>query len=98
MGQGDIAAVAELLDLATEADGHRPVGEHQWLDLEEGRRDGFAGLVAWEPGHDHPVGYAQLTRAAGIWALELAVDPRHRTPGGTVDRDLLRAALELVAQ
>ena len=62
MGRGDIAAVSELLDLATEVDGHRPLGEHQWLDLVHGARHGFAGLVAWEPGHGHPVGYAQLTR------------------------------------
>ena len=62
MGQGDIDAVRELLEVATEADGHPPLGEHQWLDLVEGGRAGFAGLVAWEPGHDHPVGYAQVTR------------------------------------
>ncbi|HET9443465.1 MAG TPA: hypothetical protein VFO65_09080, partial [Acidimicrobiales bacterium] len=62
MGQGDIAAVSELLEVAAEADGHAPLGEHQWLDLVEGGRSGFAGLVAWEPGHDHPLGYAQVTR------------------------------------
>ena len=69
MGQGDIAAVSELLDVATDVDGHRPLGEHQWLDLVQGGREGFAGLVAWEPGHGHPVAYAQLTRGAGSWAL-----------------------------
>src|SRR5436305_395896 len=63
MGRGDIAAVSELLDVATEVDGHAPLGEHQWLDLVHGGRAGFAGLVAWEPGHDHPVGY----RAAQPW-------------------------------
>ena len=96
MGRGDIAAVSELLDRAAEADGHRPLGEHQWLDLVEGRRDGFAGLVAWDPAAEHPVGYAQLTRGARSWALELVVDPRHRRPDGAIDRDLLRAALEIV--
>ena len=68
MGQGDIAAVSELFDVATDVDGHRPLGEHQWLDLVQGGREGFAGLVAWEPGHGHPVAYAQLTRGAGSWA------------------------------
>ncbi|HET9442213.1 MAG TPA: hypothetical protein VFO65_02750, partial [Acidimicrobiales bacterium] len=74
----DIAAVSELLDLATAADGHRPLGEHQWLDLVHGGRRGFAGLVANQEGHDHPVGYAQLTRGAANWALEYVVDPHHR--------------------
>jgi mycothiol synthase len=97
MGAPDIAAVSELLDVAAEADGHRALGEHQWLDLVQGGRHGFAGLVAWEPGHDHPVGYAQVTRGHGAdWALEYVVDPHHRQSGCAIDRDLLSAALEVV--
>jgi mycothiol synthase len=97
MGQGDIAAVSELLDVAAEADGHRPLGEHQWLDLVHGGREGFAGLVAWEPGHGHPVGYAQVTRGPHSWALEYVVDPHHRDDGCPIGHDLVRAAVELVA-
>src|SRR5438874_3878923 len=97
MGQGDIAAVSELLDVATEVDGHRPLGEHQWLDLVQGGREGFAGLVAWEPGHDHPVAYAQLTRGSESWALELVVDPHHRDRLTEIGGELLRAALGVVA-
>ncbi|HVE46509.1 MAG TPA: mycothiol synthase [Acidimicrobiales bacterium] len=96
MGQGDIAAVAELLDVAAEADGHRPLGEHQWLDLVEGGRQGFAGLVAWEPGHDHPVGYAQVTRGDTSWALEFVVDPHHRHAAGVIAPDLVGSALDVV--
>ncbi|MGI8686383.1 MAG: mycothiol synthase [Acidimicrobiales bacterium] len=96
MGQGDIDAVRELLEVATEADGHPPLGEHQWLDLVEGGRAGFAGLVAWEPGHDHPVGYAQVTRGEASWALEFVVDPHHRDTGCAIDRDLVRTALDVV--
>ncbi|HEX2701280.1 MAG TPA: hypothetical protein VHM89_13855, partial [Acidimicrobiales bacterium] len=96
MGQGDIDAVSELLEVATEADGHFPLGEHQWLDLVEGGRAGFAGLVAWEPGHDHPVGYAQVTRGDASWALEFVVDPHHRDPACAIDTDLVRAALDVV--
>ena len=96
MGRGDIAAVSELLDVAAEADGHRPLGDHQWLDLVHGGREGFAGLVAWEPGHDHPVGYAQVTRGAGSWALEFVVDPHHRDDGCPIGHDLVRAALDVV--
>ena len=97
MDADDIAAVSTLLDVATEADGHRPLGEHQWLDLVHGGRRGFAGLVAWEPGHGHPVGYAQLTRGPESWALEYVVDPHHRATGGrAIGLDLLRSAMEIV--
>ncbi len=96
MGAGDIASVKELLDVATAADGHHPLGEHKWLDLVQGGRAGFAGLVAWEPGHDHPVGYAHLTRGADSWALEFVVDPHHRDPKLLVGRGLLDAALAIV--
>jgi len=97
MGRGDIAVVSELLDLAAHHDHHPALGDHQWLDLVHGGRKGFAGLVAWEPGHEHPVGYAQLTRGSGNWALEQVVDPHHRDAGRRVARSLIAAALELVA-
>src|SRR5688500_17239238 len=97
MHADDIAAVRTLLDVAAEADGHRPLGEHQWLDLVHGGRPGFAGLVAWEPGHDHPVGYAQLSRGDASWALEFVIDPHHRKPDSAIGLDLVRAALDVVA-
>lgn len=100
MGDEEIAAVTELLTVATEADQHRPLGEHQWLDLVQGGREGFAGLVAWEPGHGHPVGYAQLTRGddAGrqSWALEYVVDPHHRDTDPEIGLRLLEEALDVV--
>jgi len=97
MDAADIAAVSQLLDVAAAADGHRPLGEHQWLDLVHGGRAGFAGLVAWEDGHDHPVGYAQLTRGEGTWALEYVVDPHHReTDGRRIGQDLLDNAIAIV--
>lgn len=100
MGRGDIAAVSELLQVATEVDGHAPLGEHQWLDLVHGGRHGFAGLVAWEPGHDHPVGYAQLSREGDAdgrsWALELVVDPHHRDANPEIGTTLVEKALSVV--
>jgi mycothiol synthase len=98
MGRGDIEAVSELLDVAAAADEHAPLGEHQWLDLVQGGREGFAGFVAWEPGHGHPVGYAQVSRGAESWALEYVVDPHHRDEGRPIGHDLVRAALEVVSQ
>jgi mycothiol synthase len=103
MGRADVAAVTELLAVATEVDGHAPLDEHQWLDLVHGGRHDFAGLVAWEPGHDHPVGYAQITREDPVgheptWALEYVVDPHHRRRDLGIARTLLDTALGLVAE
>jgi mycothiol synthase len=99
----DLAAVTELLDAASDADAHPALGEHAWLDLVQGGRHGFAGLVAWEEGHPHPVGYAQLNRGPSVagsnnnWSLELVVDPHHRLPGNTIGIDLVRNAMTLIA-
>jgi mycothiol synthase len=83
--------------VAAAVDGHHPLGEHQWLDLVHGNRRGFAGLVAWEPGHDHPVGYAQVTRGETSWALEVVVDPHHRVTGNSIGTDLVKGAIRVVA-
>jgi mycothiol synthase len=98
MGAAEIDAVRGLLDAAAVADGHAPLDEHAWLDLVQGGREGFAGLVAWEQGHDHPVGYAQVTRGSASWALEFVVDPHHRVPGNTVGLDLVVAAARVIAE
>ena len=97
MGAGDAAAVKGLLDAAATADGHAALDEHAWLDLVHGGREGFAGLVASEEGHDHPVGYAQVSGGSGSWALEYVVDPHHRVPGNTIAADLLREAAAIIA-
>jgi mycothiol synthase len=93
-------AVSNLLASAATIDGHAPVDEHAWVDLVQGGRGGYAGLVAWADGHDHPVGYAQVTRGQGddaSWGLEWVVDPHHRTPDSAVALDLVRRAGELIA-
>jgi mycothiol synthase len=97
LGHGDVTAVRGLLDAATAADAHAALDEHAWLDLVQGGRAGFAGLVAWEDGHDHPVGYAQVSRGGGSWALEFVVDPHHRVPGNTIGLDLVREATRVIA-
>ncbi len=96
LGPGEIAAVQVLLDAAATADAHPALDEHTWLDLVQGGRAGFAGLVAWEPGHDHPVGYAQVSRKEDSWALEFVVDPHHRVPGSTIGVDLVTAAAAVI--
>jgi mycothiol synthase len=98
LGPGDVASVKELLDAASAADDHAALDEHAWLDLVEGDRPGFAGLVAWEEGHPHPVGYAQVSRGRDSWSLEVVVDPHHRTPGNQIGRDLAAQAAAVVAE
>jgi mycothiol synthase len=94
----EITAVQELLAAATAADDHAPVDEHAWLDLVEGGRDGFAGLVAWQDDHPHPVGYAQVTRGPDSWAVEYVVDPHHRVPGNTIGEDLLAESAAIIGE
>ena len=103
MGRADIDAVSELLAVATEVDDHHPLDEHQWIDLVQGGREGFAGLVAWEPGHGHPVGYAQLSLGPGgsqarSWALEFVVDPHHRDRDPEIGLRLVESALDIVRE
>jgi mycothiol synthase len=97
LGTTDIDAVRSLLDAASAADAHAALDEHAWLDLVQGGRAGFAGLVAWEEGHNHPVGYAQVSRGGDSWSLEFVVDPHHRVPGNTIGVDLVAAAARVIA-
>jgi mycothiol synthase len=67
--------------------------------MAQGGRSSFAGLVAWEPGHDHPVAYAQVSRGrTSSWALDLAIDPHHRYDARSIAPELLGAALEVIAE
>lgn len=96
MGDDDIAEVTHLLDAATRADGRRPLSDHLYLDLVSGGLDGFAGLVAFEPGHDHPVAYAQVSKGNDSHAFELVVHPHHRYEMATIGPELMDAALDVV--
>jgi mycothiol synthase len=96
MERTDIASVGELLDAAARADGRRPLSDHLYLDLVGGGTDGFAGLVAWEPGHDHPVAYAQISKGNDALAFELVVHPHHRYEMATIGPELIDAALDVV--
>jgi mycothiol synthase len=96
MAADDISAVNDLLIAVEREDGHRPLSDHLWLDLVHGGRAGFAGLVAWEPGHDHAAGYAQVSRGNESWALELVLHPDHRDEMAALGPELLRAAVEVV--
>jgi mycothiol synthase len=98
MGESDVAEVSDLVAAVTAADGHRPLGEHKWLDLVHGGRKGFAGFVAREDHHGPLVGYAQLSRGHRTWGVEVVVPPERRGPGHGEAHELLAAALGEVAR
>lgn len=93
MGESDVAEVADLLAAVSAADGHRPLGEHKWLDLVHGGRKGFAGFVAREVERGPLVGYAQLSHGHRTWSVEVVVPAERRVEGDCVAEDLLRAAM-----
>ena len=97
MASDDIAHVTELLDAATRADGRRPLSDHLYLDLVNGGLDGFTGFLASEPGHDHPVAYAQISRGNDAYAFELVIHPHHRYEMATIGPELIESALDVVA-
>jgi mycothiol synthase len=98
MGESDIAEVSQLLHEVTVADGHRPLGEHKWLDLVHGGRTGFAGFEARDGLDRRLIGYAQLSRGHNTWGLEVVIRPDRRRPEERVGSDLLDAALAEVAR
>ena len=96
----EVGAVRVLLDAVAHHDGHPALGEHQWLDLVHGGRAGFAGMVATDPGHPHPIGYAQVSRSDtndDDWSLELVIAPHHREDE-SIASQLVEEALGLVKE
>lgn len=99
IGEADIDALTRLLEAASAADGHRALGEHKWLDLVQGGRAGFAGFIARETAHRRVIGYAQISRGEShSWAVEYVVHPDWRDPDHGLRSDLVRAALDEIAQ
>lgn len=74
----DVTALEALFAVVTECDGHRPIGEHKYLNLLHGDPDDTAGLVLEAATHE-VVAYAALSELPdGTCGLELAVHPLHR--------------------
>lgn len=94
----DFSEVDELLRAAERADGVRPLSDHLWIDLRQGGRPGFAGLLAWTPGHDHLVAYCQVSRGDDSWSLDLVVHPHHRYDMASIGPELLAAAVQMISQ
>lgn len=88
-----IDQLEELIEDATQADDHDPIGEHKFLRLQQGDDVGVA-MLAYE--RDELVGYAH-TLAYGPESkrrvsCELVVHPEHRRRG--IGSALLRQAIE----
>ena len=98
MAADDIAEVSELLAAAEVVDGERPLSDHQWLDLVQGGRRGFAGLVARETQSGAPIAYAQVSRGNDSWSIELVVDPAQRGQLRELATKLVGSAVDVVAR
>lgn len=96
MDTAAIQNISELLTDAERADGVRPLSDHLWLDLRQGGRPGFIGLIATEEDHDHPIAYCQLSRGNESWSLDLVVHPHHRYDMAVIGHELMTAALDIV--
>ncbi len=101
MDPSGIDEVSQLIDAAWRADGTRPFSDHLWLDLREGGRHGFAGIIARDSDsdseHDHVQAYCQVSRGHESWSIDLVVHPHHRYDTLEIAPDLISAALDIVA-
>ena len=96
MTADDLALISPLLDAAARVDGQRALSDHQWLELVQGGRPGFAAIIARDGG-EPPLAYAQVSRGNKAWELQLVVDPRHRDDFARIGAELLRATLDVIA-
>lgn len=93
----DMSKVHHLLSAVERLDGRRPLSDHLWIDLQQGGRPGFTGLLAWQSGHDDAVAYCQVSRGNDSWSLDLIVHPLHRFEMTTIGLKLLTEAIRIVA-
>jgi len=90
----DIAAVVELLDAVTDADGVRPLSEHVMLHLRYGGDTDARHLLARDDGRLVGYGHIDVSDAVAGSAAELAVLPDargHGRAGAMVERLLKEA-------
>lgn len=94
----DVSEVDELLQAVERADGQRPLSDHLWIDLRQGGRPGYVGLLGWQPGHDHLIAYCQVSRGNDSWALDLIVHPHHRYEMASIGPQLLAEAINVIRE
>ena len=96
LAMDDMSDIEDLLQAVERADGQRPLSDHLWIDLRQGGRPGFTGLMAWEPGHDHMVAYCQVSRGNDSWLIDLVVHPHHRYEMTEIGPELLHEATSII--
>ena len=94
----DLSEVNELLLAVERADGQRPLSDHLWIDLRQGGRPGYVGLLGRQPGHDHLIAYCQVSRGNDSWALDLVVHPHHRYEMAAIGPQLLSEAIQVIRE
>lgn len=92
----DLSEVDELLLAVERADGQRPLSDHLWIDLRQGGRPGYVGLLGRQADHDHLIAYCQVSRGNDSWALDLIVHPHHRYEMATIGPQLLSEAMHVI--
>ncbi|MEY5059937.1 MAG: acetyltransferase MshD, partial [Actinomycetota bacterium] len=97
MSDAERASVDQLMTDAWRADGTRPMSDHMWVDLREGGRRGYAGIIVREEGHEHIVGYAQVSRGNESWGLDIVIHPHHRYDMAEIGPRMLEEAISVVA-
>jgi mycothiol synthase len=97
MDPSSMDEVSTLINDTWRADGVRPLNDHLWLDLREGGRTGFAGVIVRDSDHNHILGYCQISKGNESWSLDLIVHPHHRYDSMEIAPDVITAALDIVA-
>ena len=89
--------IITLLDRAAGADGHYALSDESWMHFLAPETGRFAAVVGIETGHDHLVGYAQVSRAdATNWTLHTVLDPHHRFGADDDVRSLIEPSLQFI--
>jgi mycothiol synthase len=77
----EVAAVAALVEEATEADGVRPLSEHVMLHLRYGGDQDVRNVLVWLGGRLAAYGHLDVTDEVAGASSELVVGPAHRRSG-----------------
>ena len=94
LGADELAAVAALVEAATEVDGVRPLSEHAMLHLRYGGDALVRNLMVYEDGELAAYGHLDPTDLASGASAEVVVHPGRR--GAGLGRLLVQAALDTV--
>ncbi len=79
LDDADRRTIVTLLERAAGADGHYALNDDAWLHFLSPQAGRFAAFVGLEPGHDHLIGYAQISQGDDDgWTLHTVMDPHHR--------------------